>query len=115
DLQRDADIYEIALADINIGNGIASISQADIIDLRLDNELCGIVHGVVEQVDTTTLFEQYQSWYEQTTDQAEVDIKDIKQQFESDIDDFLNEWHDWFNATTEEKENEFDDWFESIK
>lgn len=58
-LQRDADMYEIALADIKINKGAIAITQANITDLRQDSTMCGIVHGTVDQVDVTTLFNQY--------------------------------------------------------
>lgn len=115
DLQRDADAYELALADVYVTAGAISITQANITDLRLNSELCGIVHGTVEQVDTTTLFAQYQAWYQQTTGQAETDIEAIKQQFQDDINQFLQNWHDWFTNITGEKEEEFDTWFNEIK
>jgi len=65
-IQRDGDIYELALADVAINAGVVTITQANITDLRLSN-LCGIVHGTVEQVDTTTIFNQFQSWFETFT------------------------------------------------
>jgi len=86
DLQRDTDAYELALADVYIAAGVVSVTQANITDLRLNNELCGIVHGTVEQVDTTTLFNQYVDWYTTTTGQAETDIEAIKQQFQAEFD-----------------------------
>ena len=58
-MQRDADAYELGIADIYISNGVISITQANITDLRLNNELCGIVHGTVNQIDATNLFAQY--------------------------------------------------------
>ena len=58
-LQRDADAYELGLADIYVAAGAVSISQANITDLRLNNDLCGIVHGTIEQIDVTTLYNQY--------------------------------------------------------
>ncbi|MGG3798993.1 hypothetical protein [Metabacillus fastidiosus] len=64
-LKRDADAYELALADIYVGKGALVITQANITDLRLNTSLCGIVQGVVNQVDTTTIFNQYQSWFDQ--------------------------------------------------
>lgn len=66
-LQRDADMWELGVADIYVANGAVSISQANITDLRLNNTYCGIVHGVIDQVDTTTLFNQFQAWYAETT------------------------------------------------
>lgn len=58
-LQRDSDAYEIALADVLIGNGSLSITQANITDQRFNSALCGIVKGTVDQIDTTGLFSQY--------------------------------------------------------
>ena len=58
-LQRDADAFELGIADIYIGKGVISINQGNITDLRQSSELCGIVHGVVDQVDVTTLYNQY--------------------------------------------------------
>lgn len=86
-LQRDADAYEIALADIYVGKGVTSIIQANITDLRLDKNLCGIVHGIINQVDTTTLFNQYQSWYNQFTSAKKVSFDEW---FES-VKNTLNE------------------------
>lgn len=97
DLQRDEDAYELGLADIQVNKGIISITQANITDLRLNDTLCGIVHGTVDQVDTTTLFNQYQSWYTTNTTQAENDIANIKQQFQNDLIQFNNDWNDWFS------------------
>lgn len=58
-LQRDADAYELGLADIYIRAGATSIGQINITDLRFNANYCGVVHGVVDQIDTTNLFAQY--------------------------------------------------------
>lgn len=73
-LQRDADVWELGVADIFIGNGVVSVTQANITDLRLNNTYCGIVHGLVDQVDTTTLFNQYQAWLSEMKIDAETDF-----------------------------------------
>jgi hypothetical protein len=71
-LQRDADAYELALADIYVAKGAVSIAQANITDLRFNTELCGIVKGTVDQIDTTDLFAQYQAafndWFQELKD-----------------------------------------------
>jgi hypothetical protein len=61
DLQRDADMWELGVADIYVANGAVSISQANITDLRLNNDYCGIVSGVIDQVDGENLFIQFQA------------------------------------------------------
>lgn len=95
ELQRDADAYELCIADVKVSAGAIKVTQADVTDLRLNKELCGIVHGIVEQVDTTTLFNQYVGWYQNTTGQAEIDITIMKQQFEQDF----NTWFETVQNT----------------
>lgn len=62
EIERNVDVYELAIADIKITNGALSINNSDITDLRLNTELCGIVHGTVEQVDTTEIFNTYEQY-----------------------------------------------------
>lgn len=57
-LQRDADAYELALADIYIGAGATSIIQANITDLRQNSDVCGWVDSILK-VDSATLFNQW--------------------------------------------------------
>ena len=99
-LQRDADAYELGIADIAVNKGIVSITQANITDLRLNNEICGIVHGTVEQVDTTAIFNQFESWYSQT-----------KQNYDDDIATWIEEKKTDFSTWTEDKKKAFDEWY----
>ena len=46
-MQRDADAYELALADINVVAGAVSIVTAKITDLRDDPDLCGKVDSLI--------------------------------------------------------------------
>jgi len=79
-LQRDADAYELGIADIRVNAGSISITQANITDLRLNTEFCGIVHGTVDQVDLTTLYNQYTDGFK------------LKQQ------EFEQEFNTWFQT-----------------
>lgn len=67
-LQRDAEVYELVLADVYVGKGITKITQSNITDQRMNKALCGVVKGTVDQIDTTDLFNQYgsafQEWFE---------------------------------------------------
>lgn len=62
-LQNDSEAIELCLANIYVAAGATSISQADITDMRPSSS-CGWVTGLIEQVDTSTLFLQYQTAYE---------------------------------------------------
>ena len=61
DLQRDADGWELCLADVSIPAGTTAITQSLITDTRLDNDVCGIVTGLIDQVDTSTFYDQIAS------------------------------------------------------
>lgn len=54
---------ELCLAMIHVAAGATAISQADITDMRASSE-CGWVTGLIQQVDTSTLFLQWQTAYE---------------------------------------------------
>lgn len=122
-LQRDSDAYEIALADVNLSKGIIKITQANITDLRLNKDLCGIVHGVVEQVDTTAIFNQFQSWYSTTKANYDDDMAkwtdDKKKAFDNWYDTntaaFLKSFNDWYVSNTNKWANDFNIWFSTIK
>ncbi|AFA50222.1 hypothetical protein [Acetobacterium woodii] len=99
-LQRDADAYELGLADIYIENGAVSISQSNITDLRLNTAYCGIVHGLFDQVDTTTLFNQYQAWYLETVDDATTDIAVMLSAFQSSFNTWFADLQDTLDENT---------------
>lgn len=88
-LQRDADAYELALAEILIKKGSILIKQSDITDLRQNNNFCGIVHGTVEQIDVTTLFNQYSAKLEEKELEFQEDFNQwfetIKYQLSEDV------------------------------
>lgn len=67
-ITRNADLYELALADIRIDKGTIKIDQASITDLRFNKELCGVVKGTIEEIDTTDLFlkfeQGFEAWFE---------------------------------------------------
>lgn len=77
-LQRDNNLYEMELAQIAVGAGIASISQANITDMRQNTSRCGIVKGTIDQIDTTDLFAQYddafQTWFDDIQSQLSGDV-----------------------------------------
>jgi len=97
-LQRDADAYELALADVLINNGVTQITQANITDQRLNSTLCGIVHGTVNQVDTTTIFNQYQAWFTQTTNSVATDLDIWKQHTKDDFNIWFDSIKDILNG-----------------
>ena len=77
-LQRDNDLYELELAQITVSAGMASITQASITDMRSNTSRCGIVKGMIDQIDTTDLFAQYDAEFQEW-------FADIKAQLSGDV------------------------------
>lgn len=67
-MTRTENINEYCLAYIYIKAGATAITNADIEDTRPNTELCGWVTGLIEQLNTTTLWSQWESlftkWFE---------------------------------------------------
>lgn len=74
-------VKELCLAYIYVGAGVTAITQAKITDMRASS-LCGWVTGVIEQVDTATLWAQWQDAYQ------------------AFYDDMASEFQTWFDNLT---------------
>lgn len=62
ELRQESNLFEIALADIYVKKGATGIAQSAITDQRLNSALCGfVVAAIPSSVDTTGLFDQYQT------------------------------------------------------
>lgn len=62
-LTRTATRQEYCLATVAINKQVSAIAQSDITDTRADSTVCGWVAGLIQQVDTSTLFNQWQTAY----------------------------------------------------
>lgn len=123
---RDVDYYELVLADVYIGAGQVQIIQGNITDQRLNNELCGVVHGVVDQVDTTTIFNQYQNWFnDYSVTKAQEFLawqNQVKLALENWIDAQQLDFEAWrqaeealYHTWLQGRKDGFDTWFASVK
>lgn len=60
---RNSEYFDLCIAKVRINRGVIAIYNRDITDTRMDNEVCGWVHSIVTQVDTTTLYRQFEDFY----------------------------------------------------
>lgn len=58
---RDSMKYEIVLAYILVPANATTITSANIYDQRDNTSVCGYITGLIDQVDISTLFEQYEA------------------------------------------------------
>ena len=90
-MERTDTIKEYCLAYIYIKAKASEITNSDIEDARGDNSVCGWVTGLIDQVDTTTLWKQFESaWLEWQTEQTEAALAWQEEQ--------TQEFVDWFNG-----------------
>ena len=88
---RNTSYRDLCLAYVYVAAGVTTITQGDITDMRLDSEVCGFITGLIEQVDTSTLFTQYQTAYENKFKELNEWEQEEKEAFNT-----------WFKALTEE-------------
>lgn len=105
-MTRNDYVKEYCLAYIYVAKNTTVITQSNITDTRADKNVCGWVTGLIEQVDTSTLFaqwqtayeefykkmlkwqqeqkEMYETWYSSLTEQLRIDtyIREIKNKYE---------------------------------
>lgn len=108
-IQRDADFYELKLAQVYIKAGATRITSADIIDTRLDSNACGLVHGVVDQIDTTDLGNQLNSFINQFIQRNETWFSNYKSQSEQSVNNLLIAGRQDIDDLIEEKTIVFND------
>lgn len=72
---RNDNTYELILAYIDVPKGKLTVTNADITDTRSNLSLCGFVKGVVDQIDTTNLFNQFQASFSSFMNVNEADFE----------------------------------------
>lgn len=119
ELQRDADAYEIALADVYVAKGVVSITTANITDQRLKTSLCGIVTGLVEQADTTEIFNEFYAYLQEFKTTTQVDIEDWTTEQQQAYTTWYTQqqtaFTNWYNTSTTAWTQEFTTWFDDIQ
>lgn len=87
-------VTEYRLANVYVESGTSSITDAQITDCRGSSE-CPWVTSLIQQVDTSTLWTQYQEAYQQYYDRQTDD-------FEEYIERQRQSWEDFLSQLTEE-------------
>lgn len=118
-LTRNADYYELQLATIDVPASSIKITQAQITDTRMNQNVCGWVTGVVDQLDTTTLFNQFEAYFEEfkaVYEKAYVDWTDEqKVAYINWITSRENQFDEWYDEHTTSWQEQFNTWFATIQ
>lgn len=91
-MTNTAMVKELCLAYVLVDNNARNINQKDIEDMRGSN-LCPWVTGLIDQVDTSTLFSQFETAY----------------------NDLYADWTKKFDDLLAQKQLEFEKWFTNLE
>jgi hypothetical protein len=97
---RDAQYYDICLAKIYVNASVSSITDANITDTRNDSDVCGYVTGLIEQVDTSDLYDQWEAAYDEAAAQLEQTNEDFSQEALSLMQNEQIAFMNWFDTLT---------------
>ena len=130
EVTRTADYYDLQLATVSIPASSIRITQAQIQDTRMNQDVCGWVTGVDKQLDTTTLFNQFETYFQEFKENNQADYEEWtetqKQAWlswvsgqETDFTDWTDEqkeeYETWYATHIDQWQSDFDTWFENIK
>lgn len=109
-IRRDADYYDLQLATVSIVKGAIKITQSAINDTRLVTAKCGLVTGVVDQIDTTGLYNQFEQYFAEFKATYEKDYADWtaaqKAAYLAYISNQQKLYEDWVH----QKQTDYDTW-----
>lgn len=72
-LQRDASIWELAVADVYVPAGSGAVLESNITDLRGDPHLCGVVSSIVSEAHTHDNATQSKAGFMSAADKKALD------------------------------------------
>ena len=103
-------IWELSLGQVWVMANATEIRQSNIIDERGNTDVCGWVTGLIDQIDTTSLFAQYDDAFKESLkhneDVYEYFIDESKYQFDHELQNMIdsgNQRFDDFMAALQKK------------
>ena len=101
DLQRDADIFELCLAQIMVEAGATHVTQADVTDTRPDADLCGL-SAVYDPPESDAWFAQfnagYQEWLQRATGEYTEWFQGATNGYNEWLDAQQTDFYDWYHG-----------------
>lgn len=77
-MTRTSTRYEMCLAQVKVNKQVTAITAAMITDTRMNSAICGYVQGLIQQVDTSSLWSQQQAQFEEWMDGVAGQFDDFK-------------------------------------
>ena len=101
-ISRTNSTFQLCLANIFVPAGATAIGTEHIQDTRANTSVCGYVTGLIEQVDTTTLFNQFEAAYNTYIQRMETYTDDFETELDAWEQDRKDSFDAWYSTLTEE-------------
>lgn len=108
---RNDEMYELMLCTISVGPNATSITQSSITDKRYNSTVCGIVTGLIDQINFDEAYSQFSTWFNEFRGRMETDSDSLAARVNSVIAINQVKFDNWMN----QEKTAFDTWFENIK
>jgi hypothetical protein len=95
DLQRDDFIYELSLAQIRVRANTSTLNPADLIDERLDENLCGLVHSLIS-IPTSQFQAQWDLYFNAKKGEIDAETLAYEQELANKLIQYENDFNAWF-------------------
>lgn len=100
ELTNNESIQEKCLAEIFVAAGAVTITQADILDTRPDNGLCGFIASQFNDVNFEQFASQFNTWFTIEKKSIEKDHVDFTKEYDNLTQSFMTNqatlWEKWF-------------------
>lgn len=101
-MERTEKVQEYCLAYVYIKAQATEITAADIEDTRFSTDLCGWVTGLIEQVDTDTLWTQWDALFKNMLNDCDNQLTQFLDSNTAEVTEFVDsnttKFNNWFNS-----------------
>lgn len=105
------DYYELCLAEITVDGLSAGLTQTAISDTRMNSNVCGIVVCPINKLDTTVFYDQINSYFAEFKTLTNSDYANFKVTIDNKLAELTQNLQNFY----QNKDTEFNTWFDSIK
>lgn len=93
------DYYELCLATVSVNAKQTVITQANITDTRPNSSVCGFVTQVIDHIDTSVFYAQYNQFY-----------KEFEEQATGAYADWTTQYNQFYEQLVEKSDTAYEEW-----
>lgn len=108
---KSGDYYELGLATIKISANQTVLTQSAITDTRADSSVCGYITQLIDSIDTSVFFAQFQAFYDEFVAKCTSDYNTSRADYLAQCQEIVKT----LTAFESTSESDFNAWFAAMK